>query len=253
MHTDCFSFAYALQSPRQTVETVLAFFVILASDCVRAVSERIAESIKPFSNASVSILPIRVQDIPQEAFSKPKEFKNRFTVVSVARLTEEKRPHLLIDAVRGLSEAHVIFVGDGPLKKNLELRAKRLGIADRVSFAGWQNPHPYLANANAFVSMSRFEGYGMALVEAALHALPIITTDAGIAGEVFKNAEDALVIPGTAEALRDALQKLLRDSALRASLGASARKKAEGELVSESMYLGRYKEALSACGVKTAS
>jgi glycosyltransferase involved in cell wall biosynthesis len=253
LHTDCFSFAYALQSPRQCIETVLAFFVVQGASCIRVVSKRILKSISSFSRIPVAVLPIRVADVPQDPGQKPLEFKDRFTLVSVARMTEEKQLHLLVNAVLGIPNVDVIFVGDGPLRKDLELRVARLGLTDRVRFAGWQNPHPYYAHADAYVCTSRFEGYGMALMEGALHALPIVTTDVGIASEVLHDGEEALIVEPTAQAIRKALEKLLTDSALRASLGDAARKSATGLLVSEGEYLARYRQGLLTCASKTAS
>lgn len=253
LHTDCFSFAYAFQSFRQCVETVLAFFVISGASCVRVVSSRIAHSIASFSSVSVTVLPIRVPTINMETFPVPSEFHSRFTVLSVARMTKEKQLHLLIDAVALLPEVDLILVGEGPLRKNLESRVQRLGLSERVRFSGWQNPHPYYAHANAYASVSRFEGYGMAVVEAALYGLPIVTTDTGVVGEMLRDGEEVLVVPPRADSVAAAVQKLQKNDSFRAALGAAARKKAEGASVSESEYLTRYRQALISCGSKTAS
>ena len=192
-------------------------------------------------------------DISKEKTPIPGEFSNRLTIVSVARMTKEKQLHLLIDAVGGIPEVDLIIVGDGQLRKNLELRVRRLGLSSRVKFAGWQNPHPYYAHAQIFVSMSRFEGYGIALMEAAFHGLAIVSTHAGIVGDVLRDGLETIVVPSNAGALREALERLIRDGALRTSLGTSARKRAEAMLVSESEYLLQYRQALLSCASKTAS
>ena len=52
-----------------------------------------------------------------------------------------------------------------------------------------------IGGAQAFIQASAYEGYGRTLIEAALAKIPIITTDVGIVGEVFKGYEDVLAVP----------------------------------------------------------
>lgn len=253
LHTDCFSFAYAFQSFRNLIETLVAFCVVQCADSVRVVSERIARSVAHFSNVSTVVLPIRVSDIEETNTQKPPEFGALFSVVSVGRMTPEKRLHLLIDAISSVPDVDLILVGDGPLRASLEAQAKRLGVSDRVSFSGWQNPHPYYAYADVYMSASRFEGYGMSLMEAALHGLPIVTTDTGIVGDILRDRTEAIVVLGDARSMRDALVALIANPALRTEIGAAARKRAHGTLVSESEYLKRYADVLGTKILKTPS
>src|SRR5262249_10847687 len=67
--------------------------------------------------------------------------RDRPRIVFSGKLTPIKAPDVLLEAVARLGEpkATLCFVGDGPLRGSLEARARALGIADRVSFAGFRN------------------------------------------------------------------------------------------------------------------
>src|SRR4029453_4009563 len=68
-------------------------------------------------------------DVPESAF----------VITIIARLTEQKAHRVLFDALaqtHGLSDAHLLIVGDGELRQELRARADALGIAGRVHFAG---------------------------------------------------------------------------------------------------------------------
>ena len=73
---------------------------------------------------------------------------------------------------------------------------RSLGLADKVIFLG-NRPDAWglMQSAQAFIQASAYEGYGRTLIEAALARVPIITTDVGIVGEVFKGYEDILAVP----------------------------------------------------------
>jgi glycosyltransferase involved in cell wall biosynthesis len=100
------------------------------------------------------------------------------------------------------------------------------GLRDRVRLTGAKPPaevaHAYRA-ADAFVSASLHEGYGMAWAEAMAWGLPQVTTTAGAVAEVVPPEAGLLVPPNDAGALSAALQRLLDDPALATRLAAGAR------------------------------
>jgi len=71
----------------------------------------------------------------------------------------------------------------------LKLTDKVIFLDDRPDARG------LMRSAQAFIQASAYEGYGRTLIEAALARVPIITTDVGIVGEVFKGYEDVLAVP----------------------------------------------------------
>jgi glycosyltransferase involved in cell wall biosynthesis len=83
--------------------------------------------------------------------------KNHRFVLAIARA-----------AARTAPEVQFLLVGDGPLRREMEQRAKDLGLSERIVFAGSRPDVPYLMQAcmDAFVLPSRYEGLGLAAIEA---------------------------------------------------------------------------------------
>jgi len=119
-----------------------------------------------------------------------------------------------------------------------------LGITRYVKFLGWREDlDNYFNQADAFVLTSNFEGWGLAVIEAAGCGLPIIMTDVGCAGEVIKNSESGIVITaGDKHKLIEAMFKIIEDENLRKKLGANA-KLAASRLPSEEQILELYKKS----------
>jgi len=102
-------------------------------------------------------------------------------ILSVGRMTAEKNQLLLLEAFAELAESsdvRLAILGDGALRGELEKRARKLGVADRVNMPGFViDPAPYYRSANLFVLSSNFEGYPLVLIEAMRCGLPIVSTD----------------------------------------------------------------------------
>lgn len=150
------------------------------------------------------------------------------TIITVGRHAREKDQETLIRAfARSLKRApaRLVLVGQGPRRQNLEALVEELGIADAVLFAGWQeNPFCWMARSDLFVLSSRFEGFGNVIVEAMACGLPVISTDCkGGPREILRGGEDGILVPvGDADALANAMTKVLLDQELRAGLARKA-------------------------------
>lgn len=102
--------------------------------------------------------------------------------VAVGRLAAQKNFGLLLDAFARIATAHdsLTIVGEGADRVALERRAAALGIADRLTMPGHINPiNPYLADADALVLSSDYEGLGIVVIEALAAGLPVVATDCG--------------------------------------------------------------------------
>jgi glycosyltransferase involved in cell wall biosynthesis len=97
-----------------------------------------------------------------------------------------------------------------------------------VQFLGWQGDlAPVYAAADIAVLTSDNEGMPVTLIEASMAGVPCVTTDVGSAGEVVLNGVTGFVVPTQANAVADALNRLLGDDALRAAMGVAAARHAE--------------------------
>ena len=105
-----------------------------------------------------------------------------YIVGSVGRLHPEKRPMLALDAFAAAAlpgDKQFAFVGDGALRAALETRARELGLAERIRFAGHvADAARYLAAFDALVFASGpTEAFGMVLLEAMVAGVPIVCAD----------------------------------------------------------------------------
>lgn len=248
LHTDCFSSLYTSESARRMLESLIARFIIPLASSVRAVSQRTEIAARRLTNKTVAVLPLPLTPVSPKTYNRPQEFtEGVFTVLAVSRLTQEKQLQVLIEAIALVRNVELVLVGDGPEKGALMRLIGERGLTRRVRIAGWQDPAPYYAYADVFALVSRYEGYGLAIMEAALRGVPILVTDVGVAGYELKNDMDILMVEGSVNAVAAGLSRLKEDSALRQTLGSAARKKAEAALVSEGDYLARYRQVLMAC------
>jgi glycosyltransferase involved in cell wall biosynthesis len=143
--------------------------------------------------------------------------------VTVARLVPQKGIDVLVEACYLLHRRGVSFevrvVGDGPDRGALERRVAELGLADRVRFVGQTSAvAPHLADADAFVLPSRYEGLPFTILEAMCAGLPVVSTRVSGIPEAVGDGAGLLVPPEDAEALAGAMEELCRDPARRAAM-----------------------------------
>jgi glycosyltransferase involved in cell wall biosynthesis len=161
-------------------------------------------------------------ELPDSAFvSSARTPRNptRFALVTVGSLAQlYKAPDVLIDAiaagVRGGLDLRLVWVGDGKHRPELEARAARLRLSERVEFAGQlaagEAVRERLDAADLFVLPSRTEGLPRAMIEAMARALPCIGSTAGGIPELLP-PED-LVAPGDAAALAAKIREIVTDA-----------------------------------------
>ncbi len=133
-------------------------------------------------------------------------------LVFAGRLTAQKDPALLLDALPLLPDARLILLGEGPLLGALQLQADRLDITDRIVFAGFAaNPLPWIAHAACLVLPSRYEGLGNVLIEALACGTPVVATNCphGPAEILEDGRHGALVPVGDAAGLAAAIRGVL--------------------------------------------
>lgn len=148
----------------------------------------------------------------------------------VATLRSWKGHLYLLEAFAQLAvhdqDLRLLIVGDGPMRDPIAERVAQRGLAAKTVFAGRQESvERWLQAMDVFCLPSYAnEGVPQALVQAMLTGLPVVTTAVGSITEAVTDGITGLIVPAKdAEALSDALKRVLDDPALAARLGAAAR------------------------------
>jgi glycosyltransferase involved in cell wall biosynthesis len=156
-----------------------------------------------------------------------------FVIGYAGRLVQEKGVDLLLEALAGLPGLwRADVIGNGPAQESLARQSSRLGVADRVTLSdalpSIQMPQ-YYRQLDVLVLPSRTqanwkEQFGRVLVEAMASGVPVVGSSSGEIPNVIADA--GLVFPeGDAVALRERLERLMRDASLRADLSHRGRER----------------------------
>lgn len=171
-------------------------------------------------------LPITVTPLGLVPFTPPAVSRQELKLppgvllaVTIGRLIPRKGYDRLLRAWVAIPEAHLVIIGDGPLRQVLLAQSVALGIASRVHLLGYvdeQTKHRVLCASDLYVSASSHEGFGIVYLEAMQAGLPIVTTDNGGQTDLLRSPSNALLVPvGNQQALTAAIKTVLADSLLR--------------------------------------
>ena len=156
-------------------------------------------------------------------------------ILCVAAMSRRKGHVVLLDALPRVLErvpaARLTLAGDGPEREFLKTRARDLDVADAVRFLGAvehdRMPALYEA-ADVFCLPSFAEGIPIVLMEAMAMEIPVVATRImGVPELVEHERSGLLVSPARADALADALVRLLTDPPLRREMGRAGRRRVE--------------------------
>jgi glycosyltransferase involved in cell wall biosynthesis len=140
-------------------------------------------------------------------------------LVTVGRLIAERRHDLLLRAFAEVVKRHpaarLMIVGDGPQRAPLEAMIAELGLGKSVEMAGAVDHSAvatYLLASDLYVSPTTIENFGTAVVEAAAHGLPAVTTRVGFPAELVLDGQTGKVVePADQHALQAAILDMLAD------------------------------------------
>jgi phosphatidylinositol alpha-1,6-mannosyltransferase len=159
-------------------------------------------------------------------------------IVSVGRLVHRKGQDFLIDALPIISlevpNVHLLLVGEGPYRAELQKRADSLGMQDRITFIGrvqYAELPEYICAGDIFAMPSRsrlagleVEGLGIVYLEASSCGLPVIGGVSGGAPDAVLEGETGFSVDGkSASAIAASAVHLLKDPDFAANLGSQGR------------------------------
>ncbi|MEA1086288.1 glycosyltransferase family 4 protein [Sphingomonas sp. CD22] len=161
---------------------------------------------------------------------------------ALAGLREVKNLPLLVRACGGIAgRFRLVIVGEGPERAAIESTAAAMGIADRVAMPGFLGrPHRFVGHFDIIALSSASEQFPISVVEGMAAGLPVVSTPVGDVPRMVAAENAPFVTGGDEVLLRDALQALVSDAALRSRVGAANRAKARAEF-DEGTMIARYK------------
>jgi len=141
--------------------------------------------------------------------------------------------------LKSLPELHYLVVGGGNAAYETRLRSlvEELGVANRVHFAGFQDPvYSCLAAMDLYVHPALTEGFGIAVLEAMAMRKPVVATATGGLPEIVQDGETGIVVlPGDSDALAQSVSELLQDPARCRQMGEAGRTRVATHFTVESM------------------
>jgi len=138
---------------------------------------RVYYGIEPINDVAPKQVLRRRIGLPEDAF----------VIGFVGRLTVQKNIPLFMEAIRNMPDVMGVVVGDGELRSELECQA---GGIPNFLFIGYRtDARELIASFDVFCLPSRYEGFGLVLVEAMLQKIPIIGSNAGAIPEICGNGE----------------------------------------------------------------
>lgn len=245
------SYISAAHSPdpsRSWVQVALDRLTSRWCDHFLAVSQTVAEGRRQRERwpvNKITVIPNGVEPPPAESLEPERRREIRLRLAQQLGLDPQGGPWLLMVAnlrpMKGYGEAlealavlapqipglRLLAVGQDVARGAWAARARQLGIAERVTWAGYrENPAEFMAASDLFWMPSRWEGCPTALLEAMSWALPIVATRIGGVEEIARHEVEVLLVPvGDSQALASETHRILSDDLLARRLADSARKR----------------------------
>jgi glycosyltransferase involved in cell wall biosynthesis len=161
-------------------------------------------------DGKIEVIHYGLDDLPQAWGTNPPDPvpPDAKVLLCVCRLEPQKGVDVAINAMRDIPGAHLVVLGEGPQRVALErLAGERVHLIGRVpDVAAW------LRRASVLIHPVRWEGFGLALLEAMLASLPVVATNVSSIPEIVVDGETGLLVaPDDARALASAVNRVLED------------------------------------------
>ncbi len=209
----------------------------LAADAVVAQSSDTRDNLRRFFAPELEphVIPLGITPPPAVRTDRAAHgfVDDDLLLIGIGRLIDRKRFDRLIAVLAGLGNprARLVLVGDGPREQALRETARRLGVANRVHFAGAvdeRTKFELLAISDVYVSTSEHEGFGLVFLEAMASGLPIVCYARGGQCDFLQDGRSGYLVPFDDEAVfTERCRRLLEDRGLRQEIGRANRARAE--------------------------
>jgi glycosyltransferase involved in cell wall biosynthesis len=138
-------------------------------------------------------------------------------IVHVGRFNKQKRHDILIKSFGRLnSELKLVLIGEGETKEATKELVNKMGLSDRVIFAGWrENPYPIIRGAKLLVLSSDTEGLPIVILESISCGTPVVSTEFNGIRELMKQPlNNYIATVGDTTSIAEKIKLALQDSRL---------------------------------------
>ena len=199
------------------------------ADAIIVPTTKVKEALENFGvNKQISVIPSGInldqhKNLLSDGQKQAKKMllgidKDKFVMINLGRMGDEKRVDELLEfyakALKTLPNITFLVVGDGPAKEGLEKLSEKLGISNKVVFAGKVLPsevHTYYQLGDLFVSASTSETQGLTYVEAMANGLPLLCRKDDCLSDVLVEGENGYTYQ-TEEQFLQKLTQIYSDS-----------------------------------------
>lgn len=193
--------------------------IVAVSDSAKDV---FLETFTQYKNKVNVIYDINNYDLIKKMSNLGGSYDDKFDgirILTIGRLAYGKRYDRAIESCRILKEKGINFrwyaLGIGSLKDEIKELIKVNGLENEFILLGIKsNPYPYIKDADIYVQTSDFEGFGLAIAEARMLNIPVVTTEFDAVYNQMIQGKNGLVVKQDPFAVAEAIELLLNDKDL---------------------------------------
>lgn len=159
---------------------------------------------------------LNIQEVKNKSMVETEEYfcNEKFKIVSVGRVSEQKSFIRVVEAARILKDLKVTFqwivVGNGEELEKLKDKSEKMGVDDCVRFVGFKtNPYVFMKEADLYVQTSRAEGFCTTISEAVILGKAVVTTCVSGAKEQLDGGRGGIITEHSSEAIAYAIKELI--------------------------------------------
>ncbi|TDL92289.1 glycosyltransferase [Vibrio vulnificus] len=192
-------------------------------DKIVAVSESTKEifneTFDRYTNNTEVIYDINNADFIMKMADIGRSYDDQFDgirILTIGRLAQQKGYDIAMAACKKLKEEGINFrwyvLGKGPLREDIEIQIERDGLMDHFKLLGVEaNPYPFIKDTDIYVQTSRFEGFGLAIAEARMLNVPVVTTRFDAVYNQMVDEKNGLVVDMNADGVSEGIMRLINE------------------------------------------
>ncbi len=257
VHTDFLNPVFFESSILNRIRLHISAYVLPKADGIRVVSEKIKKMITSrmhIGEYKIRVLPIfldakAIINLKPTIDIRQKYPQFKFIILMPTRFTEEKNLFFALDVFKMVLNKYpftgLVLVGEGVMERDLRIKVKTLDMDNSVVFEPWtKDVVSYLKTANLMLVTSKFEGYGMSIIEAGLSGCPVVSSKVGVAEELLTGINAEVCPVGDFECFVNSIISLIENNERRENQRMHLKQHFENVLESKKKYLANFKSAL---------